>query len=237
VKSIYPLLKRVLDMAAAIFLLLVLSPLFLAIVVAVRLTMGSPVLFRQLRPGLNEAPFICLKFRTMREASDAEGRPLADEHRLTRLGLFLRRTSLDELPQLWNILRGELSFIGPRALLMQYLPFYTQEEHRRHSVRPGLSGWAQVHGRNYVPFDKRLAMDVWYVDHLSPWLDLRILLMTVWVVLVQQGFKTSTDLPLDELRSQHQSLPRAESAPAQISHPTSYHGFPPGLKTDQVGPL
>jgi sugar transferase EpsL len=236
VKSPYLPAKRLLDLAGVVVLLLLLSPLLLIIAIAVRLTMGSPVLFRQVRPGLNEVPFTCLKFRTMIDAHDSTGRPLSDEKRLTRLGLFLRRTSLDELPQLWNILKGELSFIGPRALLMQYLPYYTQDEHRRHSVRPGLSGWAQIHGRNFVPFDERLALDVWYVDHLSFWLDLRILLTTIWVVVVQHGFKTNCDLPLDELRSNVQSHPRTEVSPKQISNRSLTTGFPPALKIDQVGP-
>jgi sugar transferase EpsL len=198
---VYPALKRVLDVAAAFVLLALLSPLMLAIAVAVRLGLGNPVLFRQTRPGLHEAPFTCLKFRTMSDTRDAEGRLLSDDERLTPLGLFLRRTSLDELPQLWNILKGELSFIGPRALLMQYLPVYTEEEHRRHRVRPGLSGWAQIHGRNFVPFDERLVLDVWYVDHFSFWLDAKILFLTFWVVLTQHGFTARTELTLDQLRS------------------------------------
>jgi lipopolysaccharide/colanic/teichoic acid biosynthesis glycosyltransferase len=163
------------------------------------------VLFRQQRPGLNEKPFLCLKFRTMIDAYDSDGRPLADDKRLTKLGRFLRRTSLDELPQLWNIIKGDLSFIGPRALLMQYLPYYSAEEHRRHNVRPGLSGWAQVHGRNFLPFDERLQMDIWYVDHLSWQLDLRILFLTVLAVARQEGVDHHCNaiLPLDVQRSGH----------------------------------
>ena len=171
----------------------------LFIAALVRLNMGKPVLFRQTRPGLNERPFTCLKFRTMNAARDEQGRLLSDAQRMTRLGKFLRRTSLDELPQLWNILQGDLSLIGPRPLLQRYLPYYTEEERRRHSIRPGLTGWAQIHGRNCLSFDKRLELDIWYVDHLSFWLDLRILLATAWIVLSQRGVGTDT-AALDELR-------------------------------------
>jgi lipopolysaccharide/colanic/teichoic acid biosynthesis glycosyltransferase len=156
-------------------------------------------LFRQRRPGLHERGIVCLKFRTMTEARDQNGRLLPDEERLTPLGSFLRRTSLDELPQLWNILRGDLSFIGPRPLLEHYLPYYTPAEHRRHSVRPGLTGWAQIHGRNRLSFDQRLAMDVWYVEHVSWFLDVKILLVTFWVVLTQRGFAMDK-ISLDEQR-------------------------------------
>jgi len=184
--------------------LLLASPLMFLTAVAVRLSIGKPVLFRQRRPGLNEKSFVCLKFRTMTDERDAAGRLLPDDRRLTRIGALLRRTSLDELPQLWNILRGELSFIGPRPLLEQYLPYYTATEQRRHSVRPGLTGWAQIHERSRLSFDKRLAMDAWYVDHMSWHLDLRIALATVWIVLTQRG--TTPDgaalLPLDVQRSQ-----------------------------------
>jgi sugar transferase EpsL len=204
-RKIYPVAKRAVDFTAAAVLLVLASPVMLAIALAARFSMGSPVLFRQERPGLNEVSFTCLKFRTMREAFDAAGNPLDDDKRLTRFGMFLRRTSLDELPQLWNILKGELSFIGPRALLIRYLPYYTAEEHRRHSVRPGLSGWAQVHGRNFLPFDERLVMDVWYVDHMSWQLDLRIFFLTVLAVVRQDGIDHHCNslLPLDLQRSMH----------------------------------
>jgi len=196
--------KRAVDLSAAAAGLLLASPLMFLTAVAVRLSIGKPVLFRQRRPGLNEKSFVCLKFRTMTDERDAAGRLLPDDRRLTRIGALLRRTSLDELPQLWNILRGELSFIGPRPLLEQYLPYYTATEQRRHSVRPGLTGWAQIHERSRLSFDKRLAMDAWYVDHMSWHLDLRIALATVWIVLTQRG--TTPDgaalLPLDVQRSQ-----------------------------------
>jgi sugar transferase EpsL len=186
--KLYPKIKRPLDAIAAGIALILAAPLIVVVAGIVRLTMGRSVLFRHNRPGLHEQPFTCLKFRTMTEELDDSGRPLPDEQRLTRVGSWLRRTSLDELPQLWNILRGDLSFIGPRPLLQSYLPFYTEAERRRHSVRPGLTGWAQTHGRNSLGFDERLAMDVWYVDHLSWQLDLSILLKTAWIVLTQKGF-------------------------------------------------
>jgi sugar transferase EpsL len=200
---VYPKFKRFLDVVGAIAFLILTAPLMLLIAAAVRVTMGRPVLFRQIRPGLNERPFTCLKFRTMNEPRDLEGQLLSDAQRLTRLGLLLRRTSLDELPQLWNILRGDLSVVGPRPLFERYLPYYTDEERRRHSVRPGLTGWAQIHGRNWVPFDERLAMDVWYVEHMSWHLDFRILIATLWIVLRQQGITADDQvaaLPLDVQR-------------------------------------
>jgi sugar transferase EpsL len=198
-RRIYRKLKLILDKISAAALLALAAPLVLLIAALVRVTMGRPVLFRQARPGLNERPFTCLKFRTMNDARDEEGQLLNDAQRLTRLGKLLRRTSLDELPQLWNVLRGDLSLIGPRPLLQRYLPYYTEKERRRHSVRPGLTGWAQIHGRNCLSFDRRLELDIWYVDHLSFWLDLRILLATAWVVLSQHGFGADT-AALDELR-------------------------------------
>lgn len=195
----YLILKRCLDILGAVILLLLAAPLLGVIAAAIRYTMGRPILFRQMRPGLNERLFTCFKFRTMTHACDENGRLLGDDGRTTRLGTFLRRTSLDELPQLWNILRGELSFVGPRPLFVRYLPHYTQEERRRHSVRPGLTGWAQIHGRNYLPFESRLELDVWYVDHFSFWLDLRILIQTCWMVAMQKGVATDAGA-LDDLR-------------------------------------
>jgi lipopolysaccharide/colanic/teichoic acid biosynthesis glycosyltransferase len=207
----YLTLKRLLDVAGAVTLLLLTAPLLLLIAAAVRLTLGRPVFFRQMRPGRQERLFTCFKFRTMNDACDEEGKLLEDEVRTTRLGRFLRRTSMDELPQLWNILRGEASFVGPRPLFVRYLPHYTQEERRRHSVRPGLTGWAQIHGRNRLPFERRLELDVWYVDHLSFWLDLRILLQTSWMVLMQKGVAIDA-AALDELRT-----PKADSGSMVIS--------------------
>jgi lipopolysaccharide/colanic/teichoic acid biosynthesis glycosyltransferase len=183
----YSIVKRFLDFTGALALIILTAPLLLAIAAAIRLTMGRPVIFRQMRPGLNERLFTCLKFRTMNHACGPEGRLLRDAERMTPLGRWLRQTSFDELPQLWNILRGDLSFVGPRPLFVRYLSHYTQEERRRHSVRPGLTGWAQIHGRNSIPFEKRLELDIYYVDHKSLWFDARIFLSTVWIVLRQQG--------------------------------------------------
>jgi len=197
---LYPRLKRVADVLAAAVGLVIAAPVMLIVAALVRLTMGKPVLFRHRRPGFQERHFTCLKFRTMKNAFDETGRPLPDDRRLTRVGTWLRRTSLDELPQLWNILRGDLSFIGPRPLIESYLPFYTETERRRHSVRPGLTGWAQVHGRNSLSFDERLRLDVWYVDNMSCWLDLRILFKTVWIVFTQRGYAADL-IALDQLRA------------------------------------
>ena len=193
-------IKRALDIGVGSAVLVVCSPLMLVVSVLIRLIMGRPILFRQERPGLNGQPFICLKFRTMADKRDDTGALLADRERMVPLGTWLRRTSLDELPQLWNIVRGDLSLIGPRPLLTEYMPYYTVEEQRRHSVRPGLTGWAQVHGRNNLDFDERLKMDVWYVDHASWQLDLRILLATVRLVFSAKGTDLVSYLPLHEQR-------------------------------------
>lgn len=181
------MLKRSVDVALAFTALVLLSPLLLVVAACVRAALGSPVLFRQQRPGRGGRPFTLVKFRTMRDASDAHGRPLDDAERLTNFGRLLRATSVDELPELWNVLRGDMSLVGPRPLLMEYLPRYTAEQRRRHDVRPGITGWAQVHGRNDTSWDARFAHDVWYVDHRSFWLDVRILIATVRQLLVADG--------------------------------------------------
>jgi lipopolysaccharide/colanic/teichoic acid biosynthesis glycosyltransferase len=188
----YPRVKRAFDFITAAAILPLASPLMLVIAVAIRINMGCPVLFRQERPGFQGRLFTCLKFRTMAELYDCHGNLLEDEFRTSALGSFLRRTSLDELPQLWSILRGDLSFVGPRPLLTEYLPYYTPEERRRHSVRPGLTGWAQIHGRNHLAFSERLALDMWYVDHISWSLDASILLKTCWIVVTQRGYARDT---------------------------------------------
>ena len=180
-------MMRLLDVVVAAILLVVLAPVLLAVAAAVRLVLGRPVLFRHVRPGLKGRPFELLKFRTMSSARDASGALLPDSVRLGRLGRFLRATSLDELPELINVLRGEMSLVGPRPLLMEYLPRYSAEQARRHDVRPGITGWAQIHGRNDVPWDERFRLDVWYVDHRSLWLNVKILAMTVWIVATQRG--------------------------------------------------
>ena len=171
--------RRVLDIVLAAGGLVALSPVLAAVALVIAAREGRPVLFRQVRPGLGGRPFEMLKFRTMSNAVDADGRPLPDAQRLTKLGAFLRASSLDELPELWNVLRGEMSLVGPRPLLMQYLPLYTPEQARRHEVRPGMTGWAQVNGRNAISWDEKFRLDVWYVDNRSLWLDLKILALTV----------------------------------------------------------
>ena len=180
-------MKRAFDVVAAAATLAILAAPMLAIAGAVRICLGKPVLFTQLRPGRHGIPFRLIKFRTMREAVDAEGRALPDEERLTRLGQFLRAASLDELPELWNVLRGDMSLVGPRPLLMEYLPLYTPEQARRHEVRPGITGWAQINGRNSLSWEKKFELDVWYVDHASFWLDLKIIALTVWKTLWCDG--------------------------------------------------
>lgn len=183
----YAAAKRGLDVFGAALGLAVTAPLWLGGAVAVRLSMGSPAFFRDRRPGLGGRPFTLLKLRTMREPAPHESRLASDGARLTALGRFLRATSIDELPSLLNVLRGDMSLVGPRPLLMQYLERYTPEQARRHDVKPGLTGWAQIHGRNAVDWPERLALDVWYVDHCSLALDLKILVRTVSLVLRRQG--------------------------------------------------
>lgn len=182
-----PLSKRLLDLTVATLMLLLLSPLMLAVALLVRLFLGTPVLFRQQRPGYKGRPFFLYKFRTMTEARGRDGNLLPDAERLTRLGRFLRLTSLDELPELFNVLRGEMSLVGPRPLLMEYLPRYSREQMRRHDVLPGITGWAQVNGRNALDWPTRFRLDVWYVDHWSFWLDIKILLLTLWKVFKREG--------------------------------------------------
>ncbi|HEX4785463.1 MAG TPA: sugar transferase [Candidatus Sulfotelmatobacter sp.] len=190
-------LKRALDVTVSIFALIILSPAILVIGILVRWRMGRPVVFRQQRPGHRGVPFYALKFRTMTDERNEREILLPDAERITRLGTFLRRSSLDELPQLWNVLRGDMSLVGPRPLLMQYLDRYTPEQARRHLVPPGITGWTQVNGRNDLAWEQKLALDVWYVEHWSLWLDLRILAITVWKVLTGEGIaaKGSATMP------------------------------------------
>jgi sugar transferase EpsL len=179
--------KRLLDVCVALLGLAILSPLIALIALAIRLTLGSPVLFRQVRAGYKGKPFVMLKFRNMTMELDAQGRLLPDGERITKVGRVLRQFSLDELPQLWNVLRGEMSLVGPRPLLVDYLPRYTPEQARRHEVRPGISGWAQVNGRNALSWGEKFRLDVWYVDHQSLGLDLRILTLTGWKALRRES--------------------------------------------------
>ena len=175
------------DILMASAALMLLAPPLLLLSVLVRISFGSPVLFRQVRPGLHGRPFMMVKFRTMTDECGADGDLLPDAQRLTAFGRFLRATSLDELPELWNVLRGEMSLVGPRPLLMEYLPLYSPEQARRHEVRPGITGWAQVNGRNALSWEERFKLDVWYVDHRSLGLDLRILWLTLRKVIVREG--------------------------------------------------
>ena len=192
--------KRVVDAAVAGAVLVAAAPLLAAVAAAVRLSMGAPVLFRQVRPGYRARPFTLVKFRTMREANGPDGRPLPDGARLTALGRFLRASSLDELPQLWNVLTGDMSLVGPRPLLTRYLDRYTPGQARRHEVRPGVTGWAQVNGRNALDWDDRFRLDVWYVDHASLGLDLKILAMTVGKVLSRSGVSRAGHATMPEFR-------------------------------------
>jgi len=181
------MIKRLFDILASATALVLLSPVIAIVAWQISRKMGSPVLFRQTRPGLNGRPFQMVKFRTMKDAVDAEGNPLPDSERLTPFGQFLRSSSLDELPELWNVLKGDMSLVGPRPLLMEYLPLYSPEQYRRHEVRPGVTGWAQVNGRNSLSWDEKFKLDVWYVDNRSLWLDIKILFLTVKKVLVRDG--------------------------------------------------
>jgi sugar transferase EpsL len=180
-------IKRVADIVGASVGIILLAPVMLAVALLVLLTMGRPVLFLQQRPGLRGKPFTLYKFRTMRDARSASGELLPDELRLTTFGKWLRSTSLDELPELFNVLKGEMSLVGPRPLLMEYLPRYSPEQARRHEVKPGITGWAQVNGRNALTWEEKFRMDVWYVDHWNLWLDVKILLLTIWKVLKREG--------------------------------------------------
>jgi lipopolysaccharide/colanic/teichoic acid biosynthesis glycosyltransferase len=195
-------LKRLLDVVGASVALLIFGPLMLYLAFRVRQEPGSPVLFRQVRPGLGGKPFVMYKFRTMTEERDEQGNLLPDEKRLTPFGAFLRAWSLDELPELFNVLKGDMSLVGPRPLLMQYLDRYTPEQFRRHEVKPGITGWAQVHGRNALTWEEKFKLDVWYVDNWSVWLDLKILLLTLIKVLKREGISAPGHATMPEFRGQ-----------------------------------
>lgn len=184
-------MKRAFDIVASTLGLMLLWPVLVVTAALVRWKLGAPVLFRQIRPGLHARPFEMIKFRTMREACGPDGKPPPDAERMTTLGRILRATSLDELPELWNVLRGDMSLVGPRPLLMEYLPLYTPEQARRHEVRPGITGWAQVNGRNTLSWEDRFSLDVWYVEHRSFWLDMRILLLTLRKVVMRDGISAA----------------------------------------------
>lgn len=192
------MLKRLFDVVAAGLGLLVLSPVIAVVALLVRRRLGSPVLFRQVRPGLHGKPFEMVKFRTMRDALDAQGNLLPDDQRMTPFGAFLRSSSLDELPELWNVLKGDMSLVGPRPLLMEYVPLYDATQVRRHEVRPGVTGWAQINGRNALSWEEKFKLDVWYVDHRSFWLDLKILFLTVKKVLVRDGISGEGEVTMSK---------------------------------------
>jgi sugar transferase EpsL len=192
------MLKRAFDLVISAAALLVLAPFLLLIALLVRLTLGSPILYRQMRPGLHARPLALLKFRTMTEARDKEGSLLPDSRRLTHFGRFLRRASLDELPEFWNVLKGEMSLVGPRPLLMRYLDRYTPAQMRRHEVRPGITGWAQVNGRNALTWEEKFALDVWYVDNRSFWLDLKIIALTIWKSIRREGISQPGHATMEE---------------------------------------
>lgn len=179
--------KRLFDIVASASGLIFLSPVFLILIYLIRKNLGEPVFFTQERPGKDGKPFKMIKFRSMRDAVDKDGNPLPDSERLTPFGKKLRATSLDELPELWNVLRGEMSLVGPRPLLMSYLPLYNEFQNRRHEMRPGVTGWAQVNGRNALSWDEKFAHDIWYIDHYSFWLDMKILFLTVKKVFIKEG--------------------------------------------------
>jgi len=193
-------MKRALDVTVSLVSLVLFSPVFLTLFVLVGYFLGNPAFFVQTRPGLNGKPFRMYKFRTMNERRDSSGELLPDSQRLTRLGQFLRSTSLDELPELWNVLKGDMSLVGPRPLLMEYLPLYSPEQARRHEVRPGVTGWAQVNGRNALSWDEKFKLDVWYVDNQSLWLDIKILFLTVKKVLVREGISADGEATMSKFK-------------------------------------
>ncbi|ORT71906.1 sugar transferase [Pseudomonas mosselii] len=192
------MLKRLFDLTAAAVALLLLSPVIALVAWKVRKNLGAPVLFRQQRPGRDGKPFEMIKFRTMRDAVDAQGNVLPDAQRMTPFGSFLRASSLDELPELWNVLKGEMSLVGPRPLLLEYLPLYSPEQYRRHDVRPGVTGWAQINGRNALSWEEKFKLDVWYVDNRNFWLDLKILLLTVKKVVKKDGISGDGEVTMSK---------------------------------------
>jgi len=200
-----PVSKRLFDLGVTIPAILIFLPIMLVISVVILIIEGRPVIFRQKRPGLHGEIFTVYKFRTMKGSVDQDGNPLPDTQRLTRLGNLLRTTSLDELPELWNVLRGEMSWVGPRPLLVEYLPRYSREQARRHDVLPGITGWAQVNGRNALTWEEKFKLDIWYVDHQSFWLDLKIILMTIIKVLKREGINQPGRATMEEFKGSPQT--------------------------------
>lgn len=192
------MIKRLLDIVIASIALILLSPVYFIVARKVKKNLGSPVLFRQVRPGLHGKPFEMIKFRTMKDAVDAKGNPLPDSERLTPFGKMLRATSLDEMPELWNVIKGDMSLVGPRPLLMEYLPLYNEEQAKRHNVRPGITGYAQVNGRNAISWEKKFELDTWYVENQSLWLDFKIMLKTVKKVLAKDDISAEGEATMSK---------------------------------------
>lgn len=198
-------MKRLFDIVVSAIALLVLSPVMAIVAIQVRRNLGSPILFRQIRPGMGSRPFEMLKFRTMLDARTPDGELLPDARRLTPFGQFLRSTSLDELPELYNVLKGDMSLVGPRPLLMEYVPLYSPEQARRHEVRPGVTGWAQINGRNAIGWEQRFRLDNWYVDNRSFWLDLKILFLTVAKVVRRSGISAEGEATMPKFKGNSDS--------------------------------
>ena len=192
------MIKRLTDLILGLTALILLSPVLAITYVLVKKNLGTPVFFTQIRPGQHGKPFRMVKFRTMRDALDAQGNPLPDSERLTPFGRKLRSTSIDELPELWNVLKGDMSLVGPRPLLMEYLPLYTPEQARRHDLKPGMTGWAQVNGRNALSWEEKFQLDTWYVAHQSFWLDLKIMLLTIKKVLIREGISADGEATMSK---------------------------------------
>ena len=191
---------RLFDITLSIFLIALLSPILFIIIILVKYNLGTPVFFKQSRPGINGKPFLIYKFRTMKYITDSKGNQLPDYKRLGSFGKFLRSTSIDELPELWNVLRGEMSFVGPRPLLMDYLRLYSARQARRHEVKPGITGWAQINGRNSITWKEKLDMDIWYVDNKSFWLDIKILVITLVKVIKREGINVDGIVTMDKFK-------------------------------------
>ncbi|QDF67635.1 sugar transferase [Shewanella sp. SNU WT4] len=197
-------MKRIFDLILSILALFLLSPIILFVAWKIKENLGSPVIFRQTRPGKNGKPFNMIKFRTMKDVLDIDGNPLPDTERMTSFGNKLRNSSLDELPELWNVVKGEMSLVGPRPLLMQYLPLYSDEQERRHEVRPGVTGWAQINGRNAISWEEKFKLDVWYVDNRTFLLDIKILLSTVKKVFIKEGISAEGHVTIEPFTGQTQ---------------------------------
>lgn len=199
-------IKRLLDFTLSFLALIILSPVLLVTAVLVRIKLGSPIIFHQERPGKSEKIFRLYKFRSMTDECDENGNLLPDNERLTCFGKILRSTSLDELPELWNILRGDMSIVGPRPLLVKYLPLYNEEQRHRHDVRPGLTGWAQANGRNAISWEEKFKLDVWYVQHISFWVDVKVIFMTVKKVFCRDGISSETSVTMEEFSGTKESM-------------------------------